>query len=758
MPYLGIGCAASRRVNPTFGFLPNYYLNVLPRLKIGSYAGLVAAVFGLASYRFYEHSGPQAAPGKEQVLVGTIVQGLSQAHYQPERIDDAFSKRVFDLAIKRLDFRKKFLLQADIAQLMKYQTDIDDETKRGTHEFLDLSTKLMSERTKQMQALTHELLAKPFTFDNDETLQTDFEKAAFPATAADQREQWHKLLKYETLTRVVEMMDEQDKRHAKKAGLPLASASATLPRNGLELPPAHSFNEPATAEPDRTPAQMEVEARKRVLKYYDEQFADQPDTNEVLANYANVIANTYDPHTEYFAPRDKQEFDIQLTGRFEGIGATLREKDGLIYIEDIVPGSASYREGELKKGDAILRVAQGAAEPVSIEGWHTNKAVTLIRGKKGSEVRLTVKKADGSTKVIPIIRDVVVVEDTYAQSAVINDPSGVKIGYLRLPAFYADFNDNGGRSSAEDVKKELAKLTAEGVKGVVFDLRTNGGGSLNDAVEMAGLFLPSGPMVQVHDSRGVTQVLNDKDPRVQYSGPLVVLVNKYSASASEILAAAIQDYKRGVIMGSTSTYGKGTVQRIIDLDETLPSELASLKPFGSLKFTMQKFYRVTGGSTQFKGVASDIVLPDVLSYLDQGEKESDYPLKWDEIKPAGYRPWDDQPNYAKLEANSKARVAANPAFQQMTELVQSLRKRKDETVVSLNLTKYRTFQHQLKAESDKYEAIQKTATPLALAPLAADRTALGGDSVKVNRSMRFTRGLNKDITLGEAVAVIKDEQ
>jgi carboxyl-terminal processing protease len=709
------------------------------RLKISSYAGLVAAVFGLASYRFYERSGPGAAPGKEQVLVGTIVQGLSQAHYQPERIDDAFSKRVFELDLKRIDYRKKFLLQSDVTQLTRYQTDIDDQIKRGTREFLDLSTKLVTDRTKQMQTLAHEILAQPFTFDNEETYQSDPEKSTFPANAADQREQWRKMLKYETLMRVAEMMDEQDKRHDRAKTASLAK-------------------EPATAEPDRTPAQMEVEARKRVLKYYDEQFADQPDANEVLSNFANVVANTYDPHTEYFAPREKEEFDIQLTGRFEGIGATLREKDGLIYIEDVVPGSASYRQGELKKGDAILRVAQGPAEPVSIEGWHTNKAVTLIRGKKGTEVRLTVKKPDGSTRVIPIIRDVVVVEDTYAQSAVINDPSGVKIGYLRLPAFYADFNDNGGRSSAEDVKKELAKLTAEGVKGVVFDLRTNGGGSLNDAVEMAGLFMPSGPMVQVRSSQGITNVLNDKDPRVQYSGPLVVLVNKYSASASEILAAAIQDYKRGIIMGSASTYGKGTVQRIIDLDETLPAELNSLKPFGSLKFTMQKFYRVTGGSTQFKGVASDIVLPDLLSYLDQGEKESDFPLKWDEIKPASYRPWDAQPNYAKLEANSKARVAASPSFQQMTEIVQSLRKRKDETVMPLKLSAYRTLKHTLTAESDKYEAIQKTAKPLALAPLAADRQALGGDSVKINRSMRFTRSLNKDITLGEAVNVLKDQQ
>ncbi|RYY11011.1 MAG: tail-specific protease, partial [Cytophagaceae bacterium] len=459
----------------------------------------------------------------------------------------------------------------------------------------------------------------------------------------------------------------------------------------------------------RTVAQLEVEARQRVLKYYDAQFADQPDADEVLARYANVIANTYDPHTDYLAPQRKEEFDYQLTGRMDGIGALLHERDGLIYIEDIVPGSAAYRQGELKKGDAILRVAQGAAEPVSIEGWHANKAVPLIKGKKGTEVRLTVKKADGSTKIISIVRDVVVNEATYAQSAVITDPSGLKIGYLRLPVFYADFTGAGGRSSAEDVKKELAKLTAEGVQGVVFDLRENGGGSLRDAVDMAGLFIPSGPVVQVHDSHGTTSVLNDRDPRVQYAGPLVVLVNKHSASASEIVAAAIQDYRRGLIIGTPTTYGKGTVQRIIDLDETLPATLNSVKPLGSLKFTMQKFYRITGSSTQFKGVAADIVLPDVASDLDEGEQQADYALKWDEIKSASYRPWDAQPNYTQLEAHSKARVAANPSFRQLAAIVQSLRKRQVETVVPLQLDKFRARRHQLQTEAEKYEALQATA-------------------------------------------------
>ncbi|MBF9143358.1 carboxy terminal-processing peptidase [Hymenobacter properus] len=715
------------------------------RLKVGLYAFLVTAVFVLASYRLFRRAD-SAVPSKDQVLIGLMMSGLTSQHYQPERIDDAFSKRVFDLYLKHLDYRKQFLLASDVEQLRRYQSQIDDQVKRGSHEFLDLSTKLMTERTKEMQGLYREILAKPFDFTTDETFQSDFEKAAFPADKAAQRELWRKLLKYETLSRYSEMMEAQEK------------AKEAKPSTATAAPSAANAAAPTAAEPVRTPAQMEAEARKRVLKYYDEQFEEinETDANERLAEYANTIANTYDPHTEYFAPKAKEDFDYEMTGRFEGIGATLREKDNLIYVDEIIPGSASARQGDLKKGDALLRVAQGAAEPVSIEGWHTAKAVTLIRGKKGSEVRLTVKKPDGSTKVIPIIRDVVVVDDKYAQSSVITD-KGQKIGYLHLPGFYADFNDNGGRNSADDVRKELAKLNAEGVKGVIMDLRFNGGGSLGDAVSMAGLFMDSGPMVQVRDGQGRTQVLTDNDPRVQYSGPLVILVNKYSASASEILAAVIQDYHRGIIMGSTSTYGKGTVQRIFDLDEALPAELSSVKPIGSLKLTTQKFYRVNGGSTQFKGVQSDIVVPDLYSYLDQGEKESDYPLKWDEIQPARYKPWGDAPNIEKLRAESKARVATNPSFKVMEEMVKSMRKRKDETTVSLKLSAYQAEQRESKAISDRYEAAQKTTSALAFTPLSADVRALGGDTVRINRAARFTKGLKKDITIAEAVAVIQDE-
>ncbi|MBC6697868.1 carboxy terminal-processing peptidase [Hymenobacter puniceus] len=711
-----------------------------PRIKIGLYAAVVLAVFVLASYKLYNR-GDARTPQKDAILVQAMLQGLTYQHYQPEKLDDTFSKRVFDLYLKRVDSNKKFLLASDVAQLRKYQNTIDDEVKRGTHEFMDQTNVVLDQRVKDVQVLYRDILSKPFDFTTDESFETEPDKMSYAADKAAQREEWRKFLKYQTLVRISEMMDTQ----AKKKDKPLASTTVT--------PSAAT-----TTEPTRTPAEMEVEARKRVLKYFEDQFKDllQNDANDRLAMYANTIANTYDPHTEYFAPRDKESFDVAMTGRFEGIGASLQEKDGLIKITDIIPGSASYRQGDLKTGDIILRVAQGAEEPVSVEGMRLDKAVSLIKGKKGTEVRLTVRKPDNNTRIVSIIRDVVVIKETYAQSATINE-AGKKIGYIKLPTFYADFNDNGGRSSAEDVKKELEKLKQEKVEGVVLDLRFNGGGSLQDAVEMAGLFIDSGPVVQVKGSQGAASVLNDRDPRVQYSGPLVVLVNKYSASASEILAAAIQDYKRGVVMGAASTYGKGTVQRIFDLDDALPAEFNSIKPFGSLKLTTQKFYRINGGSTQFKGVVPDIILPDAYSYLDQGEKEQEYALKWDEISPARYRSWPQAPAFDKLRTASQARVAASPSFRLVNELAQRMRKRKDETKVSLKLAAYRAEQEQNKAESDKYDAVQKSAQPLAIAPLSIDLKALGTDTVEVNRASRFTKTLNKDITLREAVSVVKDQ-
>ncbi|WP_460675906.1 carboxy terminal-processing peptidase [Hymenobacter coalescens] len=675
-------------------------------------------------------------PQKKQVLLGTVTQGMAVAHVQPGALDDNFSRRVFSLYLKRLDGSKRFLLQPDVKQLQRYETGIDNEVKQGRSEFLDLSTKLINQRQQEVQVLYRELLSQPFAFTADETIETDPEKLSYPADAAARRDYWRRLLKYQTMTRVSELMDEQ----GKQPGKALAAAGAKP-------------SEATLSAPVRTPAQLEAEARKQVLKYYDEYFNDLRQTDEAdrLAEFANTIANTFDPHSEYFAPKDKTNFDLAITGRLEGTGAQMSERDGQIVVAYIVPGSASHRQGELKVGDVVLRVAQGAAEPVVVEGMRLDKVVQMIRGKKGTEVRLTVKKPDASIKVISIIRDVVILEETYAQSAVINE-GGKKLGYILLPSFYADFNRNGGRNSAEDVRTELEKLKAQNVQGVVLDLRFNGGGSLQDAAEMAGLFVPGGPMVQVKSRQRAAEVVSDPDPKVLYDGPLVVLVNRYSASASEILAGAIQDYKRGVVIGNT-TYGKGTVQRVFELDDMMNPELAALKPFGSLKMTIQKYYRVTGSSTQFKGVTPDIVVPDAYSTLADGEQDTDFPLPWDEIAPASFTPWAGAPPLAKLAAASRQRVAANAAFTLLTSAVQDMAKRQQNTRETLNLTAYRAEQQLAHAAAERYKNLQQQAPVLAVTPLAA-ATA---DSAQTSRAQRFVQPLRKDLTLREAVAVLQDE-
>jgi carboxyl-terminal processing protease len=702
------------------------------------YSALLPGFFLLGPSNFSSKPSGDVPPQKKEILLGTVTQGMNLAHVQPGALDDAFSRRAFTLYLKRLDSGKKLLLQSDIKQLQAYETAIDNEIKGGKHEFLDLSTRLIDQRLQEAQALHRELLKQPFDFTANETFETDPAKLSYPADEAARRDLWRRLLKYQVMTRVSEMMDEQQRQQKKS----LASAKAKP-------------TEAAQSAPVRTPAEMEAEARKQVLKYYEEWFSDLRQTDEAdrLAQFANAVANSYDPHSEYFAPQDKTNFDLALTGRLEGTGAQLSEKDGQVVVAYIVPGSASYRQGELKTGDVILRVAQGAAEPVAVEGMRMDKVVQLIRGKKGTEVRLTVKKPDASVHVISIIRDVVVLEETYAQSAVINE-GGKKIGYIFLPSFYADFNQNGGRNSAEDVKKELEKLKQEKVDGVVLDLRFNGGGSLVDAAEMAGLFVDSGPMVQVKGRQKAPELVRDSDPQVQYGGPLVVLVNRFSASASEILAGAIQDYKRGVIVGNT-TYGKGTVQRVFELDQIMNPELAALKPFGSLKMTVQKYYRINGASTQFKGVTPDIVVPDAYSTLTDGEQDTDYPLPWDEISPATYRTWASAPPLAKLAANSEKRVAATPAFRLLTDAVQNMAKRQKQSQVSLNLTTYRAERKLIQETTEKYREAQQQGTALNVAPLAT--AAAPVDSVQAGRAKRFLQPLRKDLTLREAVAVIKDQ-
>lgn len=665
---------------------------------------------------------------KEEAIDQIIMQSLNASHYSPQVVDDDFSEKVFKLYSQRLDYNKKFLIQDDLIELKKFEHLIDEDINTGKFTFFDKSIELIDKRIDESQEYYKEILDHPFDFTLEENLELDAEKVNYAINQAELKEDWRKYLKYQTLSRMSEMMDSQEKAKEKSDTVKIKSL-----------------------------VELEIEARKKVLKSNDDWFKrlKKLDRNDRLTAYFNSVTGIYDPHTEFYPPKEKANFDIGMSGQLEGIGAQLQEKDGAVKVSSIVPGSASYRQGQLKPGDIILKVAQGDAEPVDITDMRLDDAVQLIRGKKGTEVRLTVRKPDNSTTVIPIIRDIVVIEETYAQSVILKGKKN--IGYIKLPTFYADFNGNNGRSCSNDVKKEIIKLKEEKVDGIILDLRYNGGGSLPDVVKMAGLFIDKGPIVQVKSRIGQPHVMDDNDPTVEYDGPLTIMVNSNSASASEIMAAAIQDYKRGIIVGtSPSTFGKGTVQRFFNLDDYLPPQYANIKPLGQVKITTQKFYRINGGATQLKGVIPDIILPDPYYLLDQGEKEQDYPMIWDEITPAAYLPLNPAYSLDKLKSNSEARLKNNEGFTILENAAKRLKKQKDSTIVSLNFGKYTAEQKRYKAEAKRMEELDKEIPGIEIASLKVDAALISKDTAKTNKAKEWHKNLKKDIYLNETIAIMND--
>ncbi|HRA12064.1 MAG TPA: S41 family peptidase, partial [Chitinophagaceae bacterium] len=542
---------------------------------------------------------PSNPPTKYEQILKLVGEMLKQAHYSPQDINDDFSKKIFKKFITDLNAEKNIFLQSDIDALKKFETTIDEEIKGATVEFFLAAGKSFNKRMEEAATISNELLAKPFIFSTIETVLLDADKLNYPVTDAERKDRWRKKIKYMTLERYVDLLETREKNKGKE---------------GFVV---------------KSDTELEKEAREKVQKIMDRtfdryrlKFSDDDKFNM----FVNAITTTFDPHSEFFPPVDKRYFDEEMSGRFYGIGASLQYEEGNIKVASVLSGSPAWKSGEIQAGDVIVKVAQGKEDPVELTGFVVTDAVKLIRGKKGTEVNLTLRKQDGTLKVVSIIRDEIVQDETFARSAIVKNETS-KIGYIFLPEFYADFDRPNGNRSFTDVANEVTKLKAENVDGIVIDLRNNGGGSLYDVVQMAGLFIEDGPIVQVKDRENNASVLKDKDRNVLYTGPLAVMVNEFSASASEIFAAAIQDYGRGVIIGSTSTYGKGTVQRNIGLDENGFS--LSNAELGTVKLTLQKFYRINGGSTQLKGVSSDIILPDNLEYLKVREKDDEDALPWD---------------------------------------------------------------------------------------------------------------------------------
>ncbi len=684
---------------------------------------LLGIILLLGAFSFKSDTDEQQ---RTEILLDLVYQGLSQNHFSYIEYDDAFSERVFNLFLDQMDYSKRFFLRTDIESFRIYEHQLDDALKNKSTQFLLAASDTFEQRLEYLEALYPQLLAEPFDFSVPDEVETDPDKRDYPNSFSELDAFWKRILKYQVLTRVYDAYKDQ------------------MENDSLE---------------QKSLAIIEEEAREKVLKNNRDWFKRlrENDFSDHRDLYINCLTAAFDPHTSFFPPRDKENFDISMSGQFEGIGATLTVKDGYITVNAIVPGSASDRQGELEVEDKILKVAQGPEEPVDVVDMPLDEAVQLIRGKKGTEVQLTIRKADETVKVIPIIRDVVVLEETYAKSLILEREN--KIGYIRLPKFYADFSQSGAKSSADDMKTEIQKLMDEEVEGLIIDLRNNGGGSLQDVVKIAGYFIESGPIVQVKARNFPPLILEDTDPEVLYQGPLTILVNSYSASASEILAAALQDYNRAIVLGSKSTFGKGTVQKMIDLDRVIPFNLRHLSPLGALKMTIQKFYRINGQTTQLQGIIPDIIFPDAQTYLEVGERELDYPLPFDTIASTNYQTWDKkkiEDKIVKLEHNSQNRIEESDAFELIEKNALLLKKRQEETLLSLQFDTFSAYKEQVNDEGKTLREKLKEETGLKAYTLAADLENIESDSTKLKLHNKWKDDLKKDIQLFETLHVMDD--
>jgi carboxyl-terminal processing protease len=685
---------------------------------------MIAVPVSLLAMGFYIKD---KTPG-EDILIKAILENLKNYHYSPLEIDDKFSEKVFDNYLDMIDGNKRFLLQEDVDKLSNYKYLIDDESLNGSYEFLNLSVELLEKRAEMVAGFYKELLEYPFDLTKNELVDFN-EKIPYADSEAELKERWRQYLKYNVITRLAGSLDIQEKA--------LENKDTSVKQNPLDT--------------------LELRARMAVLKTHNDWFARMKRLNrkDRLNVYVNAITSVFDPHTNYYPPADKKNFDIVMSGRLEGIGASLQEKDGYIRVDRIIPGSPSALQGELKENDLILKVGQGNDEPVDIVDARIDDAVVLIRGKKGTEVKLTVKKPDGTIKVISIIRDIVQLEETYAKSVIVADKDKKEVGYIYLPSFYADFNEPGGRSCFKDIKAEIEKLKKEHVKGIILDLRNNGGGSLGDVVDMAGLFIESGPIVQVKSRGTAPEVRRDNDKSVAWDGPFVVMVNTFSASASEIMAAAMQDYKRAVILGTGTTHGKGTVQQFIELKRTMRDPNAP--DMGSVKLTLQKFYRINGDATQIKGVIADINLPDNYSYIKTGENEDKHALPFDRIEPADYAASKGHiKNMAKIKARSNERTAVKNEITLLEENARRWQEQREKNSFDLNINKYRA-EEKLKSEaSKKYDELFTPIDELVIMVPKADQTAMKGDVARTARSKDWQTALKKDLYLFEALQICED--
>lgn len=663
-------------------------------------------------------------------LVTRITQKIIEKwQYSPKEVDDIYSILVYDVFMDRMDFDRKYFLTDEIFVFDQWREKLDDLIYDYEPEFFNLYIDTWKTRIGEIKYFLNNIKIDELNFNKNEFLEINPDKRDYFETKELLLEDWRKRFKFQILRKYWSLAEED-------STLNISDFNGKLNKEILS------------------------KAYEKELKNSNRRFDRliSQDRNELYSIFINAYTQTFDPHTSYFMPSRKEDFDINISGRLEGIGARLREDDGYIKVVDIIPGGAAWRQGELKIDDLIIEVAQEGEEPVNIVEWRSRDAVKLIRGKKDTEVRLTVNRADGSSHVIPIIRDIIIIEDTYSKSMLLEHKLvDHKIGYITLPKFYHDFKNKGGRNSADDIRNDLIRLNEAEVEGLIFDLRNNGGGALDDVVKMGGFFIEDGPIVQVNGRNNRKRILKDKDSNIVFDKPVVFIVNQYSASASEILASAMQDYKRAIIVGSEQTFGKGTVQRFINMDQFLTKNETDYSPIGSLKLTIQKFYRINGESTQYKGVIPDIVLPFKNDYKEIGERALDNYLDWDTISEANYNELErnnESVNY--LVENSNNRIANNSFFQEIISRKLVLEEKNNNSLISINQNDFIIRALKEKNESEEFNDLIDEFKEFDLIDIVSFKDLDKLDKVELEKEIKFQDKLKKDFYLNETIFVLND--
>ena len=661
---------------------------------------------------------------------------LSYLHYSPKTINDAYSQEVYKHYFEMVDASKRYFLQSDMDEFAKHKMKLDDYLNQGNLTFYKLTIDRRYQRVDEIDKITQDILSKPINLDEDETLVLEPKIKNNAKNNAELAAEWKKYIKYNILQEMESLTAKEAMQKEKKDSVQKFNLKDTIK---LEI---------------LTPEQKRIKATTEVKDLVTDTFRRFKKRNKMdwFTVYMNAYTEVFDPHTNYYSPKNKEDFDTQFKGKVIGIGAIIQEKRGYLYLGALTIGAPAWKSKQLSDGDKILKVRSKPNEDaVNVVGMLSDEAVRLIRGEKGTKVTLTVEKKDKTIKEVTMIREEVAIEDTFARSIIVNGADGKKYGFINLPSFNADFEDPSGRNASDDIKNELVKLKAQNVQGIILDLRNNGGGSLTEVGDIMGLFMNTGPYVQVKDGNGKIQTLKNKQSAPIWTGPLVIMQNELSASASEILAGAIQDYGRGLVIGSPQSFGKGTVQTFVDLNRFLQTS----DDFGSLKLTIQKFYRITGESTQRKGIESDIKMKDFYTYSEIGERYDDYALAWDKIPAVPYTPLNTV-SISSLQKGLEARLQNNKNYQLMQESALWKENLDKEESISLNQSKFNEVMKTRKAQIEKFKALDKYNNGLKFILNTDEVEREKKDEAFQKKTQNWTKNLQRDLYLLEAMNVISE--